>query len=156
MLWPDMKGFFESHLKDLFGNLILPNIGVTRTSVELFEDEIELYIDYYFRGSEINTRRSAALDLLRVICRHYNHLFEPFLREQMESFGSIAGDTKAECNMHSLVIDGATKSFRDIDGCTGLHVSETLIQQTYQRIIKEKLGSIMEWMKNHKDQGIEK
>jgi len=72
----------------------------------------------------------------------------------MESFGSIAGDIKAECNMLSLVIDGATKSFRDIDGCTGLHVSETLIQQTYQRIIKEKLGSIMEWMKNHKDQGI--
>ena len=31
-----MKGFFESHLKDLFGNLILPNVGITRTSVELF------------------------------------------------------------------------------------------------------------------------
>ena len=61
----------------------------------------------------------------------------------MESFNSIAGDIKAECNMISLVIDGSTKSFRDIDGCTNLHVSEEIVQQTYQRIIKEKLGLMM-------------
>lgn len=36
MMWPDMKPFFEIHILELFQNLILPNIGVTKTMVALF------------------------------------------------------------------------------------------------------------------------
>ena len=51
MIWPDMKEFFSTHIVNLLSSLILPNIGVTQTLVALFEDEVELYIDYYFRNT---------------------------------------------------------------------------------------------------------
>ncbi len=73
-----MKPFFQEHINDLFTNLIVPNIGITKNLIGLFEDEVDLYIDFYFRNTDIQTRRAAALELLRVICRHYS-AFEPFL-----------------------------------------------------------------------------
>ena len=51
MIWPDMKEFFSTHIVNLLSSLIIPNIGVTQTLVALFEDEVELYIDYYFRNT---------------------------------------------------------------------------------------------------------
>jgi exportin-2 (importin alpha re-exporter) len=122
MMWPDMRTFFERHILDLFSNLILPNIGVTSAQVGLFEEEVDLYIDYYFRNTEIQTRRAAALELLRVICRHYTSLFEPFLEEQIRTFENVAGNIKAECSLLGLIIDGSSKGFRDVDGCTQLFV----------------------------------
>lgn len=46
-----MRPFFEQNMESLFQNLILPNIGITNTLKGLFEDEVELYIDYYFRNT---------------------------------------------------------------------------------------------------------
>lgn len=40
MLWPDMKPFFIEHMNKLFQNLIIPNIGITKTLIGLFEDEV--------------------------------------------------------------------------------------------------------------------
>jgi hypothetical protein len=50
-MWPEMKGFFTEHMENLIQNLIIPNIGITKTSIALFEDEIDLYIDFYFRNT---------------------------------------------------------------------------------------------------------
>lgn len=73
-----MQPFFRQHMAQLFENLIIPNIGINKAHLALFEEEIELYIDYYFRNTEIQTRRAAALELLRVVCRHYK-LIEEFI-----------------------------------------------------------------------------
>jgi exportin-2 (importin alpha re-exporter) len=78
MNWNDMKPFFMEHMDQFFETLILPNIAVNNTAKALFEDEPEVYIDYYFRNTEIQTRRAAAIELLRIICRSYN-AFQPFL-----------------------------------------------------------------------------
>jgi hypothetical protein len=46
-----MKGFFNENMSLLISKLILPNIGITKTSIALFEEEIDVYIDYYFRNT---------------------------------------------------------------------------------------------------------
>ena len=77
------------------------------------------------------TRRAAALELHRVICRHYE-VIEAFLQQQLQTFSGITGNVQAECTLLSLVIDGSNKGFRDVDGCTQLFVREEIIQYTYQ------------------------
>ena len=155
-MWPDMKTFFQNNFQELFRNLILPNIGLNQNMVMLFEEETQCFIDYYFRNAEIQTRRAAAIEVLKVICRHYNQLFEPFLENQISSFDSSEGNIRNECSLLSLIIEGSTKGFRDIDGCTQLFVNERLIQFTYVEIIKKRLFNISEWIRNNAGTPIEK
>jgi len=51
----------------------------------------------------------------------------------------VAGNIKAEINLLELIIDGSSKGFRDVDGCTQLFISEKYIVHTYQQIIKKRL-----------------
>ena len=46
-----MKEFFQNHIRALFENLIIPNIGLSQNLIGLFEEEIDLFIDYYFRNT---------------------------------------------------------------------------------------------------------
>lgn len=123
MNWPEMKPFFLQNMDQLFETLILPNIAVNNTASALFEEEIDVFIDYYFRNTEIQTRRAAAIELLRIICRSYN-AFQPFLERQIQNYLLLPpGNVKAECTLLGLIIDGSSKGFRDVDGCTQLFVS---------------------------------
>lgn len=38
-------------MDQLFETLILPNIAVNKTASSLFEEEIDVFIDYYFRNT---------------------------------------------------------------------------------------------------------
>ena len=145
MNWSDMKPFFQGHMDQFFETLILPNISLNKTASALFEDEPEVFIDYYFRNTEIQTRRAAAIELLRIICRSYN-CFQAFLERQISNF--IALPTKnvaAECTLLGLTIDGCSKGFRDVDGCTQLFVDVQLIHYCYQHIAKVSLGAVYNW-----------
>ena len=66
-----MRQFFADNLSQLIEKLIMPNLRISKAVVEMFFDEPDLFFDYYFKNSEINTRRAASLDLLRVICRNF-------------------------------------------------------------------------------------
>lgn len=59
-------------MDQLFQTLIIPNICLNSSTVSLFQEEPEVFIDYYFRSAEVQTRRAAANELLRIICRSYN------------------------------------------------------------------------------------
>ncbi len=50
------------------------------------------------------------------------------------------GNIHAECIILGLVIDGSTKSFRDIDGCTQLFIAPQIIEYCYHSIAKKSLG----------------
>jgi exportin-2 (importin alpha re-exporter) len=141
-------------MAELFENLIIPNIGINKAHIALFEEEIELYIDYYFRNTEIQTRRAAALELLRVVCRHYK-LIEGFIEQQLQNFQGVADNVQAECTLLTLIIDGSNKGFRDIDGCTQLFVREELIQYTYNSIVKKTLFKMYEWLGKNPEHKIE-
>lgn len=54
------------------------------------------------------------------------------------------------------MIDGSSKGFRDVDGCTQLFVNENIITYTYQEILKKTLFSIYEWMGKSPEEKIER
>jgi exportin-2 (importin alpha re-exporter) len=144
--WSDMKGFFLSNIDQFFENLILPNIGLTKTALGQFEDEPEIFIDYYFRNSEMMTRRAAAIELLRIICRSYGSAFPAFAQKHLSSFMSLPSKNAAdECTILGLIIDGSSKGFRDVDGCTQLFVEENIIHFCYNNIVKSTLGAVFTW-----------
>lgn len=86
--WNDMKHFFQEHMNQFFESLILPNIAPNKTASALFEEEPEVFIDFYFRNTEVQTRRAAAIELLRIICRSYN-TFQGFLETQISNFMAL-------------------------------------------------------------------
>lgn len=61
VMWRDMKPFFASNIDNLVSKLILPNLAFNNSYKDLFNEEIETFIGYYFRNTELNSRRSAAL-----------------------------------------------------------------------------------------------
>ena len=61
----------------------MPNLKLTKTTIELFQDEPETFFDYYFKNNDIQTRRSASLDLLRVICRSFPN-FETYVIQKLQ------------------------------------------------------------------------
>ena len=56
-----MKDFFAENIEALMTNLIIPNIGITKTTVDLFNEEPSVFIDYYFKNIELQTRRAGAI-----------------------------------------------------------------------------------------------
>lgn len=103
----------------------------------------------------MNTRRAAAIDLLRVISRHYNSLFQPFLENQINSFQSIEGNMDQEICLIQLIIDGSSKAFRDVDGCTQLFVNESQIHFTYHNIIQKRLSILANFLGENNQRVIE-
>lgn len=61
----------------------MPNLKINKTILEMFYDEPETFFDYYFKNNEIQTRRSASLDLLRVICRSFPN-FETYVLQKIQ------------------------------------------------------------------------
>lgn len=61
LLWQDMKPNFASNIQNLISNLILPNLNLTQQYKDLFHEDIETFISYFFRNSETLSRRSNAI-----------------------------------------------------------------------------------------------
>lgn len=140
-------------MDQFFQTLILPNIAINSAATALFEDEPEVFIDYYFRNTEIQTRRAAAIELLRIICRSYN-AFQPFLERQIQNFMALPSrSTVAECTLLGLAIDGSSKGFRDVEGCTQLFVNVQIIEYCYHNIAKVSLGAVYAWA-NENEKGL--
>lgn len=113
-----------------------------------------MFIDYYFRNTELQTRRAAALEILRVICRYYD-CFAPFLEQQLHNFQGETGNIKSLCTILNFTIDGSSKGFRDVDGCTQLFVNQNIIDYTYQNIAKKSLFEVYDWMTKNEQSLIE-
>lgn len=149
-----MKDFFTQNMDQLMVNLVLPHVGVTKQTLALFSEEIGVYIDYYFRNTELQTRRAAALELMRVICRNY-HTFEPFLTTQISNYLQMVDkNINSQCTILNLIIDGCCKGFRDVDGCTSLFVSEQIVLVAYKSIVKPALAEFYEWILNNPNQAV--
>ncbi|XP_044745803.1 exportin-2 [Coccinella septempunctata] len=79
---PHYKNLFEDHnvLSSICEKVIIPNIQFRASDEELFEDNPEEYIRRDIEGSDIDTRRRAACDLV-------NTLSQNFEKQIMDIFG---------------------------------------------------------------------
>lgn len=122
----------------------------------MFEDEPTLFIENYFENSEINTRRSTAIELLKTITRCYN--FTDLLKKQLVEYVQITQaqgkNVQGECMILNLVIDSGTVAFRSVDGVTQISISEEIIQYVYLEIVKPFFRSVYEWVTAHPDKKV--
>lgn len=122
----------------------------------MFEDEPTLFIENYFENSEINTRRSTAVELLKSITRSYN--FSDLLKKQLLDFVQITQsqgkNIPAECLLLNLVVDSGTVAFRSVDGVTQISITEDIIKYVYLEIVKPFFASVYEWVNANPDKKV--
>lgn len=84
---PQYKGLFED--PSIFGSMcekvIMPNMEFRQADEELFEDNPEEYVRRDIEGSDVDTRRRAACDLVRSLSRH----FEQKITESFSSYINV-------------------------------------------------------------------
>lgn len=70
---PQYKNLFEGPaiFQSLCQNVIMPNMRFRPADEELFEDNPEEYVRRDIEGSDVDTRRRAACDLVRSLSRHF-------------------------------------------------------------------------------------
>ena len=73
------KGLFEDHatLSSICEKVIIPNIEMRECDTELFEDNPEEYIRRDLEGSDVDTRRRAACDLVKGLSRFFEPQITP-------------------------------------------------------------------------------
>ena len=91
---PQFKNLFEDKkvLDGLCSNVIIPNIEFRQCDIELFEDNCEDYIRADIEGSDVDTRRKSACDLVKVLSKHFEadivRVFSEYIKVMLESFAS--------------------------------------------------------------------
>ena len=151
-----MKQFFVDNLPQLIKKLIMPNLKITKSVLEMFYDEPDTFFDYYFKNNEIQTRRAASLDLLRVICRNFPN-FEAYLLQRIVEFTTnmATAPIHEKCHILNFLIDSASKAYRDIDGCTETYINADIITQCYDHIVKNDLAEIYNWILANEGKNVE-
>lgn len=89
---PHYKNLFEDHdvLSSICEKVIIPNIQFRASDEELFEDNPEEYIRRDIEGSDIDTRRRAACDLVNTLSLNFEerimHIFGQYLQVMMQKY----------------------------------------------------------------------
>ncbi|KAH0557378.1 hypothetical protein KQX54_004887 [Cotesia glomerata] len=88
------RELFESPetLRNICTNLITPNIEFRESDNELFEDNPEEYIRRDVEGSDVDTRRRAACDLVEVLAKYYGakvmDIFGVYVMQRLEEYAA--------------------------------------------------------------------
>uniref|UniRef100_A0A8C5MWL8 Exportin-2 n=1 Tax=Leptobrachium leishanense TaxID=445787 RepID=A0A8C5MWL8_9ANUR len=89
---PHYKNLFEdpSTLTSICEKVIIPNMEFRAADEEAFEDNSEEYIRRDLEGSDIDTRRRAACDLVRGLCKffevHVTNIFSGYVSSMLQEF----------------------------------------------------------------------
>ncbi|KAH0557379.1 exportin-2 [Cotesia glomerata] len=79
-------------LRNICTNLITPNIEFRESDSELFEDNPEEYIRRDVEGSDVDTRRRAACDLVKVLAKYYGakvmDIFGVYVMQRLEEYAA--------------------------------------------------------------------
>ncbi|CAH6720259.1 importin alpha re-exporter [[Candida] jaroonii] len=76
----------ENSLKEILNKIILPNIIVRDSDLEMFEDEPINYVRFDLEGSEYDSRRKSATDFLRELKEVNNELLTKTVMEYVDKF----------------------------------------------------------------------
>jgi len=91
---PHYKDIFkaEDTLQSICQNVIVPNMMFRDADEELFEDNPEEYIRKDIEGSDIDTRRRSACDLVRGLCKFYEqevtNIFSAYVNQLLSQYQS--------------------------------------------------------------------
>ena len=113
---PQNKALFEvpGLLDSLCEKIIVPNMELRDSDMEMFEDNPEEFIRRDMEGSDIDTRRRAACDLIRSLSRYFESriigVLGNFIQSMLETYKSNpTSNWKAKDTAIYLVISMAVK-----------------------------------------------
>lgn len=76
----------EATITEVVQRVIIPNLALRESDLELFEDEPIEYIRRDLEGSDNDTRRRAATDFLRQLVSHHDELVTKVVEAQISNF----------------------------------------------------------------------
>uniref|UniRef100_A0A131Y3V5 Exportin-2 n=1 Tax=Ixodes ricinus TaxID=34613 RepID=A0A131Y3V5_IXORI len=94
---PHYKQLFEdtSVLSSICEKVIIPNMEFRTSDEELFEDSPEEYVRKDIEGSDIDTRRRAACDLVRALSKYFEQkitvTFSQYIRDMLQLYAKDPG-----------------------------------------------------------------
>lgn len=92
------KNLFEQEaiLASICEKIIVPNIEMRECDVELFEDNPEEYIRRDLEGSDVDTRRRAACDLVKGLSRYFEPqittIFGSYVKTMLDMYTNNPND----------------------------------------------------------------
>ena len=145
---PHYKDIFkeESTLQSICHNVIVPNMMFRDADEELFEDNPDEYIRKDIEGSDIDTRRRSACDLVRGLCKFYEKIvtdiFSAYVNQLLAQYASNPqGNWKAKDACIYIVTSLATKKSTAKHGTTETNQLVNLVD-FYKSQIEPDLSSV--------------
>jgi len=114
---PHYKALFEDSnvLGSICEKVIVPNMEMRECDVELFEDNPEEFIRRDLEGSDVDTRRRAACDLVKGLSRHFEekitNIFGSYVKTMLDNYNANpSANWKSKDAAMYLVTSLATKA----------------------------------------------
>jgi len=91
---PHYKNLFEDEniLRSICEKIIVPNMELRECDVELFEDNPEEFIRRDLEGSDVDTRRRAACDLVKGLSKHFEEkitqIFGSYVQSMLQQYNA--------------------------------------------------------------------
>ncbi|XP_074106561.1 chromosome segregation 1 [Cotesia typhae] len=129
-------------LRNICTNLITPNIEFRESDSELFEDNPEEYIRRDVEGSDVDTRRRAACDLVKVLAKYYGakvmDIFGVYVMQRLEEYAAkpLENWSKKDAVIY-LVTSSASKGQTQKHGVTQSNEFVPIPQFATQHILTE-------------------
>jgi len=132
----------ESTLASICEKIIVPNIEMRECDVELFEDTPEQYVTQDLEGSDVDTRRRAACDLVKGLSRFFEpqitSIFGGYVKTMLDMYNANPAQAwkKKDAAIY-LVTSLATKAKTTKHGITQTNQLVDLTDLCRQHIIPE-------------------
>lgn len=141
---PHYKHLFEDEnvLSSICERVIVPNMEMRDVDVELFEDNAEEYIRRDLEGSDVDTRRRAACDLVKGLSRHFEAkitaIFGMYVKTMLDKYAqNPAANWKSKDAAMYLVTSLATKAKTAKHGITQTNELVNLTEFANNHVIPE-------------------
>jgi len=141
---PHYKNLFEDEnvLSSICEKIIVPNMEMREVDVELFEDNAEEYIRRDLEGSDVDTRRRAACDLVKGLSRHFEAkitlIFGMYVKTMLDKYAeNPTANWKSKDAAMYLVTSLATKAKTAKHGITQTNELVNLTEFANNHVIPE-------------------
>ena len=144
---PHYKNLFEDPnvLSSICEKVIVPNMEMRECDVEMFEDNPEEFIRRDLEGSDVDTRRRAACDLVKGLSRHFEEkitgIFGNYVQTMLASYNANPANWKPKDAAMYLVTSLATRAKTAKHGITKTNELVNLSEFATAHVIPE-LGNL--------------
>ena len=144
VLSPDNASLFaqEQTMRAIFEQIIIPNLAIRQTDIESFEDNPIEYLRRDIEGSDAETRRRIACDLIEKLCRNFDQavtsLCVGYIEQLLQKHqANPQGEWLAKDAASTLVIAISVRASTQREGATKVKDVGTILQFLRTHVLPE-------------------